>query len=107
MLKISAAQVIDKLVRPERFELPASWFVARRSIQLSYGRALNEITAIHGGEGGIARRCAPRPFAPLRDHRRSRSGVSLLNRSNSSPIYAETQRPAISNLLAEREGFEP
>ena len=27
------------LVRPERFELPASWFVARRSIQLSYGRA--------------------------------------------------------------------
>ncbi len=27
-----------KLVRPERFELPTSWFVARRSIQLSYGR---------------------------------------------------------------------
>jgi hypothetical protein len=26
------------MVRPERFELPASWFVARRSIQLSYGR---------------------------------------------------------------------
>jgi hypothetical protein len=32
--------LIDKeiMVRPERFELPASWFVARRSIQLSYGR---------------------------------------------------------------------
>ena len=27
------------MVRPERFELPAFWFVARRSIQLSYGRA--------------------------------------------------------------------
>ena len=26
------------LVRPERFELPTSWFVAMRSIQLSYGR---------------------------------------------------------------------
>jgi hypothetical protein len=26
------------MVRPERFELPTSWFVARRSIQLSYGR---------------------------------------------------------------------
>jgi hypothetical protein len=27
-----------KMARPERFELPTSWFVARRSIQLSYGR---------------------------------------------------------------------
>jgi hypothetical protein len=27
------------LARPERFELPTSWFVAMRSIQLSYGRA--------------------------------------------------------------------
>ena len=39
VVKNSAVQVLDKLVRPERFELPASWFVARRSIQLSYGRA--------------------------------------------------------------------
>ncbi len=30
------------MVRPERFELPASWFVARRSIQLSYGRVLRQ-----------------------------------------------------------------
>ena len=30
------------MVRPERFELPAVWFEARCSIQLSYGReALN------------------------------------------------------------------
>ena len=28
------------MVRPERFELPTYWFVASRSIQLSYGRAL-------------------------------------------------------------------
>ena len=26
------------MVRPERFELPTAWFVARYSIQLSYGR---------------------------------------------------------------------
>src|SRR5450755_1899250 len=34
----TSAQFHSGLVRPERFELPASWFVARRSIQLSYGR---------------------------------------------------------------------
>ncbi len=28
------------LARPERFELPTAWFVARYSIQLSYGRVL-------------------------------------------------------------------
>jgi hypothetical protein len=39
-----------------------------------------KIYLMYGGEGGIARRYAPRPFAPLRDRRRSRAGVSLLNR---------------------------
>src|SRR5581483_8354578 len=29
-----------QMARPERFELPTSWFVAMRSIQLSYGRAV-------------------------------------------------------------------
>jgi hypothetical protein len=28
------------MVRPEEFESPAFWFVAKRSIQLSYGRKL-------------------------------------------------------------------
>jgi hypothetical protein len=28
----------EEMVRPERIELPTSWFVAKHSIQLSYGR---------------------------------------------------------------------
>jgi len=33
--RVACSQVIEKMVRPERFELPTFWFVARRSIQLS------------------------------------------------------------------------
>jgi hypothetical protein len=32
------------MVRPERFELPTLWFVAKYSIQLSYGRTVVFIT---------------------------------------------------------------
>ncbi len=34
------------MARPERFELPTPWFVARYSIQLSYGR----VAAIIGNQ---------------------------------------------------------
>ena len=34
-LDLYPMQVIDLMARPERFELPTFWFVARRSIQLS------------------------------------------------------------------------
>ncbi len=33
----------DQMARPERFELPTAWFVARYSIQLSYGRVRRKI----------------------------------------------------------------
>ena len=40
------------MARPERFELPTFWFVARHSIQLSYGRA--EEPAAHYCDGDQA-----------------------------------------------------
>ena len=62
------------MVRPERFELPASWFVARRSIQLSYGRARGaNITT------PISQRHSDAIWA-----RAARMGVIPLRRCNSS-----------------------
>jgi hypothetical protein len=37
------------VARPERFELPTPWFVARYSIQLSYGRTVKETERPHIG----------------------------------------------------------
>jgi hypothetical protein len=35
-----ACKLLRNMVRPGGFELPTFWFVARRSIQLSYGRTV-------------------------------------------------------------------
>ena len=37
-LHLSRCNPLILMARPERFELPTAWFVARYSIQLSYGR---------------------------------------------------------------------
>ena len=39
-------KLMNEMVRPERFELPTYWFVASRSIQLSYGRMSETIDRI-------------------------------------------------------------
>ncbi len=40
------------LARPERFELPTPWFVARYSIQLSYGRGVMRCAGESAGAAG-------------------------------------------------------
>jgi hypothetical protein len=73
------------VARPERFELPTSWFVARRSIQLSYGRKGREY--YHND-------CR----SPLPGGRAPRSA---------SRMATETFLSRAQAYVAEREGFEP
>ena len=37
---LRSGMTLREMARPERFELPTPWFVAKYSIQLSYGRAV-------------------------------------------------------------------
>ncbi len=45
--------VLLKMVRPGGFEPPTTWFVARYSIQLSYGRSQTFDSALNGAPGRI------------------------------------------------------
>ena len=46
------------MARPERFELPTTWFEARYSIQLSYGRVIQEsMVAEYTGKPLLRRTC--------------------------------------------------
>src|SRR5579862_5672212 len=94
------------MARPERFELPTSWFVARRSIQLSYGRKGREYYHIN---------CVP-PF-PQRsagigqDLRtitlRTIHGAFQLAAGSDLKPTAQEEANVSAHALAEREGFEP
>lgn len=63
------------MARPERFELPTAWFVARYSIQLSYGRI--KVAEREGFEPSI--------------------GVNLYSLSRGAPSAA---RPSLRILVA-------
>ncbi len=47
MEAIHPAKLLRRLVRPARLERATFWFVAKRSIQLSYGRKIEEWEYCH------------------------------------------------------------
>ncbi len=113
--------LIYLLARPERFELPTPWFVAKYSIQMSYGRlrgadyteenAENK-TKEHDGGGGVppagyffwtARTRCARALACSAD---TSSGVLSLSSSQSSaPLMRirATSRYRIGVTICRRE----
>jgi hypothetical protein len=95
------------MARPERFELPTSWFVATHSIQLSYGRVLRMFQILP---------CEKRRFEPARSGGIKYSDGALGDQAQilrprpQQPIFRKVQSwPSDEGQIqmAEREGFEP
>jgi hypothetical protein len=63
------------MVRPEGFEPPASWFVARRSIQLSYGRNEKIVCNLLDDEPSTP---APKLLGRLKTRTTTASGARIL-----------------------------
>ena len=68
----------ENMARPEGFEPPTAWFVARYSIQLSYGRA--ELQAAHYGKSRTVCQGATGFFEPSRARTRDAHYRALSNR---------------------------
>ncbi len=66
------------MARPERLELPTYWFVASRSIQLSYGRACSKDTPPAQRESTSSRR--PRRPGAASEDRAGYTPVTALRR---------------------------
>ena len=94
------------MVRPERFELPAFWFVARRSIQLSYGRILfrcvsQQLTAgsafcTTATLGRSKSEVAKEPFLYFLYFRARNRAVNLVKRLPEASCFEEEVASAVS-----------
>src|ERR1035441_5162852 len=83
------------MVRPERFELPTLWFVAKYSIQLSYGRTVwfqaKPCTEYQGFAG-----CANSPVGRIHRNRK------ILGKNQTRVELAERERRHANRRLAAR-----
>jgi hypothetical protein len=111
---------ILKVVRPDRLERPTFWFVARRSIQLSYGRNLTYNLKLPQPISQSPSRCRYRHLIPgrrlvsaldrlalYRALRRRLQQVSLrvelVNHGQFRTVHLEREHLALDILARERE----
>ncbi len=109
--------LVDLLARPERFELPTPWFVAKYSIQMSYGRLRGANYTEESCEdkagtprelqaGSTCNRRCPHFFCAVRMRRASArassadtsSGLLSLNNSQSSAPLMSTSATSMYRM---------
>ena len=87
------------LARPERFELPTTWFEARYSIQLSYGRIVwyyvSRVSVVHTSSATRCRYSSPRSARRARPLGGSLVAFAPGRACSASPL---TRRPSLTQL---------
>ena len=87
------------LVRPERFERPTPWFVAKYSIQLSYGRLRDElyrrfVQGTMAEREGFEPSVGDKPYAPLAgEYLRPLGHLSVFYGGGRIPAYPAPVKP--------------
>jgi hypothetical protein len=107
--RISASQALNAqrkaVARPERFELPTFWFVARRSIQLSYGRTVRKSLAqdccVRMPQARLSTELSLRPKVRMVFQASSYSFFRIcLSSSRPFPLFRNRSRRTASDLVA-------
>ena len=80
-----------EMARPERFELPTAWFVARYSIQLSYGRMVWLAVVPRGPHILLSSGAPVKAGSPL-IHRAAGASVASRQREKLQFLQFPTQR---------------
>lgn len=103
-----SAPCVLSMARPERFELPTLWFVARCSVQLSYGRICFQLSVQPSRKGRQSLQIlTSRALQSSKYPRRTALSGAAGGRAVKRPLAPRGLSPVRSDMRGDRASFRP